>query len=349
MIMLFRLLAILCLFFNVSSYAVDCYQDRNRGPILIEKEMPPFKIPQNAQPGQKIWESDDISVHVSCNNAANWSAAAPTETVHAWIKLSEFNDPAVLNNPYLKFGVTYNGQDYEANGQGIDTRACLDRKDNTGQYSNKVCESSVYHKSVEFDARFRLYVKLLAIPTSTDGLDWNFGDVNVLQFDGAQGANTNRSAKNLHANIKGLNNISFLDCSVNLRIFPESQIVNFGQISASAINAVPHKAIFSISTIKDATAHCSEQFDVSTSFYTDDTLYDNTHLVMGNGLLMRITDQKTKSDVVYNQYKLFTSYTPGQSATTATREYEAELTPQPGQALTVGPFQRDLIVKINYN
>lgn len=64
MIMLFRLLAILCLFFNVSSYAVDCYQDQNKGPILIQKAMPPFKIPQNAQPGQKIWESDDISVHV---------------------------------------------------------------------------------------------------------------------------------------------------------------------------------------------------------------------------------------------------------------------------------------------
>lgn len=32
--------------------------------------------------------------------------------------MSEFNDPAVLNNPYLKFGVTYNGQDFEANGQG---------------------------------------------------------------------------------------------------------------------------------------------------------------------------------------------------------------------------------------
>lgn len=192
--------------------------------------------------------------------------------------MSEFNDPAVLNNPYLKFGVTYNGQDFEANGQGIDTRACLDRKNATGnQYTTKACNGSTYQRNVEFNARFRLYVKLLAIPTSTDGLNWNFGDVNVLQFDGSQGANTLRSAKNLHANITGLNNISFLDCSVNLRIFPESQIVNFGQISASAIKAAPHKAVFSISTIKDATANCSEQFDVSTNFYTDDTLYDNTH------------------------------------------------------------------------
>ena len=350
MITLFRLLAILCLFFNVSSYAVDCYQDKNKGPTLIQKAMPPFRIPQNAQPGQKIWESDDISVHVFCNNAGDWSASAPTETIHAWIKLSEFNDPVVLNNPYLKFGVTYNGQDFEANGQGIDTRACLDRKNATGnQYTTKACNGTTYQKNVEFNARFRLYVKLLAIPTSTDGLSWNVGDVNVLQFDGSQGANTSPSAKNLHADITGLNNISFLDCSVNLRIFPESQIVNFGQISASAIKAAPHKAMFSISTIKDATANCSEQFDVSTNIYTDDTLYDNTHLEMGNGLLMRITDQKTKSDVVYNQYKLFTTYTPGQTATTATREYEAELTQQPGQALTVGPFQRDLIVKINYN
>ena len=34
--------------------------------------------------------------------------------------------PIVLNNPYLIFGVTYNGQDYEGNGQSIDTGVCLE-------------------------------------------------------------------------------------------------------------------------------------------------------------------------------------------------------------------------------
>ena len=56
MITLFRLLAILCLFFNVSAFAVDCYQDGYRGTTLINGDLPAFKIPENAQPGQKIFQ-----------------------------------------------------------------------------------------------------------------------------------------------------------------------------------------------------------------------------------------------------------------------------------------------------
>lgn len=40
MITLFRLLAILCLFFNVSAFAVDCYQDGYRGTTLINGDLP---------------------------------------------------------------------------------------------------------------------------------------------------------------------------------------------------------------------------------------------------------------------------------------------------------------------
>lgn len=54
MITLFRLLAILCLFFNVSAFAVDCYQDGYRGTTLINGDLPAFKIPENAQPGKKF-------------------------------------------------------------------------------------------------------------------------------------------------------------------------------------------------------------------------------------------------------------------------------------------------------
>ena len=37
MITLFRLLAILCLFYNVSVYAVNCYQDQRGGNTQIQK------------------------------------------------------------------------------------------------------------------------------------------------------------------------------------------------------------------------------------------------------------------------------------------------------------------------
>ena len=101
--------------------------------------------------------------------------------------------------------------------------------------------------------------------------------------------------------------------------------MNFGQFTESAVNANAVTSPFSISTIRDATAGCSEQFDVTTSFYTTDTLYDNTHLDMGNGLLMRLID-KTNGDVTYNQYLPFATYHPDDTETTLTHDYTAELT-----------------------
>lgn len=347
MIMLFRLLAILCLFVNVSSYAVDCYQNKRFGNTEINKPMPAFKVPQDAEIGQKIWESDDINTKVFCNRAVNWSESNPYENVHAWIKIAEFNDSSVINNPYLTFGVTYNGQDYEGNNQGIDTGYCLDRANPFQIVTDTCTNTGVLQTEVTFNARFRLYVKLKQHPPKDTKID--FSTVNILQFDGSQGANTDNRAKNLHANITGLDNISFLDCSIDIRIFPESQIVNFGRIDPSTIVTIPPTATFDVSTIRDATANCSEQFDVATSFYTDDTLYDNTHLEMGNGLIMHITDQVDKTDMKFNQYKLFTTYKPNETPAVITRSYQAKLTTEPGATLVYGPFQKDLIVKINYN
>ncbi|HFG3318790.1 TPA: pilus assembly protein, partial [Escherichia coli] len=44
MITLFRLLAILCLFYNVSVYAVNCYQDQRGGNTQIRGTLPSFRI-----------------------------------------------------------------------------------------------------------------------------------------------------------------------------------------------------------------------------------------------------------------------------------------------------------------
>lgn len=348
MINLFRLLALLCVFHSASTFAVDCYQNSKGGETNVTSVVPAFTIPANAKLGQKIWESSDISVTVYCDNAPGWSKNNPTEDIFAWIKLSAFNSDDILNNPYLTFGVTYAGVDHEINGEGIDTHACLDKFEQyyDGIYHDPVCNGSTLQKSVTFNARFRLYVKLKALPQTET--TWNFGPVNVLQFDGEGGANLAKNAKNLRYYIDGLNNIDFLDCSVDIRIYPENQVVNFGQIFENSIPTRPVQAPFSVSTVRDATAGCTEQFDVATSFYTTDTLYDDTHLEMGNGLLMRITDKTMSSDVEYNQYETFTTYTPGQSASTVTHDYIAELTKKPGATLTMGPFSKDLIVKVNY-
>lgn len=107
MITLFRLLAILCLFYNVSVYAVNCYQDQRGGNTQIRGTLPSFRIPENAQPGQKIWESDDVNVTVYCDNATGWRADDPAENIYAWIKMPAINSADILNNPYLVMLPTY--------------------------------------------------------------------------------------------------------------------------------------------------------------------------------------------------------------------------------------------------
>ncbi len=166
MITLFRLLAILCLFYNVSVYAVNCYQDQRGGNTQIRGTLPSFRIPENAQPGQKIWESDDVNVTVYCDNATGWRADDPAENIYAWIKMPAINSADILNNPYLTFGVTYNGVDYEDSDVGIDTFACLDKYEQYygGIYHDPVCNGSTLQKNVTFNARFRAYVKFKARP-----------------------------------------------------------------------------------------------------------------------------------------------------------------------------------------
>ncbi|BBQ83520.1 TPA: pilus assembly protein [Kluyvera ascorbata] len=336
--------------FSSSSWAVDCYQNAKDGPVNYSIPLPPFTVPNDAVLGTKIWESPDINITVYCDNAPGWKKNDQTEDIFAWIKLPDFNSTEVLNNPYFTFGVTYNGTDHEMINEGIDTGVCLDKFEQyyQGFYYDPVCNGVSLQKGMSFNARFRLYVKLKAIPPSGSPDSYNFGDINVLQFDGEGGANTTPNAKNLRFYITGLDNIHFLDCSVDIKISPESQVVDFEQIYANSIAKGPTQRAFSISSVKDETAGCSEQFDVTTSFYTNDTLYDTTHLDMGNGLLLRITDTSDNNrDVEYNQYRLFATYVPGDPAA-VTHNYIAELTKHPSKSLVDGPFSKDLIIKINY-
>ncbi|ECD9444235.1 pilus assembly protein, partial [Salmonella enterica subsp. salamae] len=128
-------------------------------------------------------------------------------------------------------------------------------------------------------------------------------------------------------------------------LFPKSQVVNFGQVNS--IDVQSQKAAFSVSTIRDATAACSQQFDVTMSFNTDD-LYDTSHVDMGNGLLMQIRDETLGSDLLMNTYYPFATYYPNGGTSTVTHNYMAKLTKKTGSNIQVGPFSKDLVRKINY-
>lgn len=346
-------LALLTCLFSLPSWAVDCYQNAKGGLTTVPIELPSFTIPNDITLNQKVWESPDFNVTVYCDNATGWSQSNPTEDLYAWIKLSAFNSTEVLNNPYFTFGVTYNGADYEGTDQGIDVGVCLDKYEliYNGMYHNPVCNGSTLQKGMTFNARFRLYVKVKAIPPDSSTI-YNFGKIAVLQFDGEGGANILPSAKNLRYYVDGLDNVHYLSCSSSVKIEPESQVVDFRTInSRDLVDGADTQKTFSISTVREQTAGCTEQFDITTSFYTSDAPYDDTHLDLGNGLLLNIVDNSAVepkyTHVLFNQYMPFTRYVPSDPST-VTHNYTAELTTHPNKKLVEGPFSKDVIIKVNY-
>jgi hypothetical protein len=104
-----------------AALALDCYLGAQGGPVEETKTISPFAIPSNAQVGQKIWESDDIKIPVTCNHDV--AGSFEKEDVYAW-------DPPSLPTPT---NWASEGMDYDATGQpnGVDTRQCLDNNNIT--------------------------------------------------------------------------------------------------------------------------------------------------------------------------------------------------------------------------
>ncbi|KFB99175.1 hypothetical protein GTGU_04177 [Trabulsiella guamensis ATCC 49490] len=341
--LLFTLLVAL---FSAPGWAVDCYQRVLGGPTDYTVTLPPFMVPVDAPPGSKIWESRDINITVYCDNAQSWSSTNPSESLFAWLMLSATNNADILDNPYFTFGVTYNGVDYTGSDIGIPTGACLDKR-HDGIYDS-ACNGVTPQKEVTFNARFRLFIQLKAVPADQDQ-QFDFGKINIVQFDGEGGANLMPDAKNLRFNIDGLDNITFLDCSVDISLEPQNQVVDFGILSRSGLQTTPATQPFHLSATKDLAAGCTQSFDVETSFYDNDgALYDATHLNMGNGLLLRIADDTTHTDTRFNEYQPFETFIAGMEER-FTHDYTAELTKNPSQDIAVGPFSKTVTIKINYH
>lgn len=331
--------------------ALNCYLGTANGQVEQTKTIAPFSIPSNAQPGQKIWESDDIKIPVYCDR--NTASNHANEDVYAWV-----NPYLSSEDPYYQLGVTYEGADYDAAGQptGIDTHQCLDNNSlNTYTpaqlhdmgWEHYICSGNVndIHTSRYFIARFRLYVKIKTMPPH--GYVSSLGDYILVQFDGKGGVNTLSDAKNLKYHVNGLNNINVLDCGATFSIFPENQEIDFGSFSArDIVNQGTRNRTFTVKTTKVQDAQCSDGFKMDSSFYTDGSLSNNdTALLIGNGLKLRILDGIRP--FTFNQYNEYADFTG--STLQVEQTYTAELSPVAGKAIDSGPFETVVLFKINYH
>lgn len=331
--------------------ALNCYMGGAGGPVEQTQTVDPFAIPSNAKVGEKIWESDDIKILVTCDHDV--AESFQKEDVYAWV-----NPYPSATDPYYDLGVTYEGIDYDATGQpnGVDTRQCLDNNKITIYspedlkqmgWENRLCSGNAYdiHTSRTFAVRFRLYVKIKTMPPH--GYVSSLSDYIVVQFDGKGGVNQMTDAQNLKYHVNGLNNIKVLDCGATFSIYPENQSIDFGTFSARDITLQKTRnRTFTVKTTKVQDAQCSDGFKMYSSFYTTQNLDENdTTLLIGNGLKLRILNGT--APYTFNQYKEYADFTG--STLQYSQEYTAELSPVAGKAIQSGPFETVVLFKINYH
>ncbi len=334
-----------------AALALDCYFASSGGETEKFATVEPFSVPNNAKPGDKIWESSDIKIPVYCDN--NTDANFMAENVYAWV-----NPYPGVQDRYYQLGVTYNGIDYDSS-QGkssIDTTMCIDAKkiaiytpqqliDMGWQY--KICSNdpSNIHTSRTFIARMRLYVKIREMPPHDYQSPLN--DYVIVQFDGKGGINVDPTAKNLKYHINGLNNINVLDCSVNFAISPENQVIDFGKFNVLDISRHTMTRTFGIKTTKNQNGECTDGFKVTSSFYTDEPLVENDKaLLIGNGLQLRILNPNARP-YEFNKYDEYADFTGDMLKFENT--YTAELSKVSGATVEAGPFETVVLFKINYN
>lgn len=309
-------LLIVLLLCSRSVFALDCVEKGtgmvNMPPIAIG----PLAIPSNVPAGTKIWESNEISMTAYCDNVLG----SIIDVVHFY-----FNPKSQSLGQGLLLGVSYNGQDLEQNQQRLSTNSPPIKK---GQ-------------NVTVNVSFRLYIKVTANPPSSghyEGTD----QFTVFQLDGSRGINHSAGAKNVKYTLSGLQGIRFLACGSDLKVYPESQMVDFGPIQS--INLARSSGIslpFSIKAVKQG---CLDNFSLQAEFSTASPLINNNAIDLSNGAQLTLLNDKDQA-IVFNRYDNFAELN---NINEVTKNFTAKVSAIPGRELKLGKFDASVVVKINY-
>ncbi|UHM93579.1 fimbrial protein [Rahnella victoriana] len=309
-------LILLLLLFSRHALALDCVE---KGTGIVDKPAIPvgqLAIPANVPAGTKVWESNDITVTAYCDNVLG----SAIDVVHFY-----FNPKSQSIGEGLRLGVSYNGQELEQDQQRTSTNSTPIQRGG----------------SVTLDVTFRLYIKVTGTPPSA-GYYQGTDQFTVFQLDGSSRVNNTPGAKNLKYNLSGLQGVRFLACGSDLKVWPESQIVDFGAIQSTTLSRSSGISLpFAIRAVKQG---CLDNFSLQAEFSTASPLLDNTAIDLQNGArLMLYNDQDQL--VVFNRYDDFAALN---NVNEVTKNFSARLSAIPGRALTLGQFDASVIVKINY-
>lgn len=302
-------------FFSPKTFALDCVE---KGSNAVEKPAIPvgqLAIPSDTKSGEIIWQSDPLTVTVYCDNVLGNAV----DVVHMY-----FNPKSQILGTGLLLGANYQGEQLEKNEQRVNLGTKPIRRG----------------ENVTVTVTFTLYIKVTGIvPPSGNYMGDN--QFTVFQFDGSGGINQSIGAKNLKYSITGLRGIRFLKCGADIKVYPESQQIDYGQLMITDLNqGKEFKKDFQIQAVKRG---CLDSFSMNINFETTDPLNGEYAIDLKNGTNLIISDDKAEK-IKFNYFQFFGALPLG--ATSVTRDYSA--TVKKVGTVKTGPFSASTIVRINY-
>lgn len=308
-------LLLLLAFVSTKSFALDCVEAGTG--VVIKPPVPvgQLAIPSDLPAGTVVWQSDPLTVTVYCDNVLG----NIVDVVHMY-----FNPTSQKLGEGLLLGANYQGQQLEQNKQSVSLGTNPIRK---GQ-------------NVTVTVTFTLYVKVTGnVPQSGNYLGDN--EFTVFQFDGSRGINSSTGAKNLRYSISGLRGIRFLKCGADIKVYPETQQIDFGQLMITELNqGKEFKKEFQVQAVKRG---CLDNFSMNINFETTDTLNGEYAIDLKNGTNLTILDSKS-DPIKFNYFQFFGNLPTG--STSVTRHYQASI--KKTSTVSTGLFSASTIVRINY-
>ncbi|MDV5226131.1 MULTISPECIES: fimbrial protein [Providencia] len=309
------LLLLLLTFFSTRVFALDCVESGTG--VVIKPPVPvgQLAIPADTPAGTIIWQSDPMTVTVFCDNVLG----NMVDVVHMY-----FNPTSQKLGTGLLLGANYQGQQLERDKQKVSL--------GTPPISGK--------QNVTVVVNFTLYIKVTGVVPPSGHYDGD-NQFTVFQFDGSGGINTTPGAKNLRYSISGLTGIRFLKCGADIKVYPESQQIDFGQLMITELNrGQEFTKQFQVQALKRG---CLDNFSMNVNFETTDKLNGDYAIDLGNGTNLTIADDKNNL-VKFNYFEFFGSLPKG--STSVTRTYNASI--KKSSTVKTGSFNASTIVRINY-
>ncbi|HHE6469014.1 TPA: fimbrial protein [Providencia rettgeri] len=305
----------LFVFISPKTFALDCVEAGTG--VVIKPAVPvgQLAIPSDTPAGTVIWQSDPLTVTVYCDNVLG----NMVDVVHMY-----FNPTSQKLGTGLLLGANYQGEQLERDKQKVSL--------GTPPISGK--------QNVTVTVTFTLYIKVTGTVPPSGNYEGD-NQFTVFQFDGSGGINTTPGAKNLRYSISGLRGIRFLKCDADIKVFPESQQIDFGQLMITELNqGKEFKKDFQVQAVKRG---CLDNFSMNINFETTDPLNGEYAIDLKNGTNLTIMDDKS-NQIKFNYFQFFGSLPQG--STSVTRDYSATI--KKAGTVKTGGFNASTIVRINY-